>query len=109
MMLRKDDRFSKVIEVVCRFKGGSTYTISKLTEIPENEVKKLINFLLSEGVLVEVAQTSDCNSCPLSKICPLRGSSSPSRKVAIYMLSSKGEELCRKIAKGIGVGGAAGI
>jgi adenine-specific DNA glycosylase len=108
-MLCKDDSFSKVMKAVCRFKGGSTYTIAKLAGIPEDEVKKIINFLLSEGVLLEVAQTSDCNSCPLSKICPFRGSSAPSRKVTIYMLSDKGEELCRKTAKDVEGGGAAGI
>ncbi len=96
-MLHEDDRFLKILKIVCKFKGGSTYSIAKLARVPESEVRKTINFLLSEGVLLEAAQTSNCNSCPLSKICPLRGSGIPPRKVTIYMLSSKGMEICRKL------------
>ena len=88
-----------VLDIICRRGGGGVYAVAQLLGVSEEEVRRVISVLLAEGILrrAEPEGVSPCSLCPLSKFCSRAGASP--RGAAVYVLTEKGEALCREKSK----------
>jgi len=94
----ESNNFDAITKTICKLKGGSLLTITKLTKSSQADVEKVFTFLLSEGILREISFSGDCDACPLSKICPLKGKVSySSSTVKVYVLTDKGRTFCKNL------------